>query len=178
MALGKIEIIPSAADTNTSGPGSLDGMTLAPGQSFGPASDTSLSTRSATRKKSSSKKAKYKTRTYERSELVDDYYDRLQTAEQNKPAAYTQGADVTNYQNRLKELEANKPGAFQSRYESQIQNILSGILDDKGFSYTGKDMLSDDLYKLYRDQYTKEGNLAMRDAAGNAAGLTGGYGST
>ena len=206
MALGKIEIIPSAANTNTAGPGSSGGDAVASTSKFlasGPASDTSLSTHNATKsKKKKSKKVSYKARTYERSDLVNDYYDRMQAAEQNKPAAYrksaqvndyynrlqtaeadkpgdyTQGAEVTNYQNKVKALEANKPNEFKSRYETQIQDILSGILNEKDFSYTGKDMMSDDLYKLYRDQYTREGNLAMRDAAGNAASLTGGYGST
>ena len=176
MALGKIEIIPSTADTNTSGPGSSsrssDAVYTGLSLPTGPASDTGLTSKSS-KKSSRSTKRKYK-----RSELVEDYYDRLQEAEGDKPGPYTQGAEVTNYQNKLKNLEANKPAAFQSRYETQIQDILSGILNEKDFSYTGKDMLSDDLYKLYRDQYTREGNLAMRDAAGNAASLTGGYGST
>ena len=39
-------------------------------------------------------------------------------------------------------------------------------------------MTNDDLYKMYRDQYMRQGNLAMRDTMGNAAALTGGYGNT
>lgn len=39
-------------------------------------------------------------------------------------------------------------------------------------------MVNDDLYKMYRDQYMRQGNLAMRDTMGNAAALTGGYGNT
>ena len=74
MALGKIEIIPSAADTNTSGPGSSsrssDAVYTGLSLPTGPASDTGLTSKSS-KKSSRSTKRKYK-----RSELVEDYYDR------------------------------------------------------------------------------------------------------
>ena len=71
--------------------------------------------------------------------------------------------------------EANRPEAYQSPYSSQIDSLLSGILNRQPFNYN---MNADPLYKQYKDQYTREGNLAMRDTMGNASGLTGGYGSS
>ena len=66
---------------------------------------------------------------------------------------------------------------FESRYESQIQSILDNILNKKSF-----DLKSDpnyqNLYDTYAQSYMQKGNRAMRDTMGNAAALTGGYGST
>ena len=38
-------------------------------------------------------------------------------------------------------------------------------------------MNSDPLYMSYRDRYAREGRLAMKNTMGQAAALTGGYGS-
>lgn len=65
--------------------------------------------------------------------------------------------------------------AYTSPYGDQIDELLSGILNREGFSY---DVDSDPLYQQYRAQYTREGDRAMRDAMGQAAAMTGGYGSS
>lgn len=116
--------------------------------------------------------------TFERSDLTNSYLSMLQDAETNKPDAYEESDRVRDYYDRLQEAEANKPDAFQSKYEEQISSILDGILNTKEFSYGAEDLANDSLYQMYRDNYTRQGNLAMRDAMGNAAALTGGYGST
>lgn len=67
-----------------------------------------------------------------------------------------------------------KPG-YSSRYSSQIDALLDSVLNREGFSY---DVESDPLYQQYRKQYIREGDRAMRDTMGNAAALTGGYGSS
>jgi hypothetical protein len=94
-----------------------------------------------------------------------------------KPA-YQRSDRVNEYYEKTRKLERNKPDEFESKYESQISDILDNILNRPKFSYTAEDMTNDDLYKMYRDQYMRQGNLAMRDTMGNAASLTGGYGNT
>lgn len=64
---------------------------------------------------------------------------------------------------------------YSSRYASQIDALLDSVLNREGFSY---DLESDPLYQQYRKQYIREGDRAMRDTMGNAAALTGGYGSS
>lgn len=91
---------------------------------------------------------------------------------------YTPSAMVTGYKNKLKEVENAKPGPFQSQWKDQINNTLNNIINEKEFSYTGKDLMNDDLYKMYSDLYEKNARKAMQDAQGEAADLTGGYGST
>lgn len=94
-----------------------------------------------------------------------------------KPA-YQRSDRVNEYYEKTRKLERNKPDEFESKYENQISDILDNILNRPKFSYTAEDMTNDDLYKMYRDQYMRQGNLAMRDTMGNAAALTGGYGNT
>lgn len=91
---------------------------------------------------------------------------------------YQRSDRVNEYYNKTRNLEKNKPDEFESKYEDQISNILDNIMNRPKFSYTSEDMVNDDLYKMYRDQYLRQGNLAMRDTMGNAAALTGGYGNT
>lgn len=91
---------------------------------------------------------------------------------------YQRSDRVNEYYNKTRNLEKNKPDEFESKYEDQISSILDNIMNRPKFSYTSKDMVNDDLYKMYRDQYMRQGNLAMRDTMGNAAALTGGYGNT
>ena len=91
---------------------------------------------------------------------------------------YQRSDRVNEYYNKTRNLEKNKPDEFESKYEDQISSILDNIMNRPKFSYTSEDMVNDDLYKMYRDQYMRQGNLAMRDTMGNAAALTGGYGNT
>lgn len=91
---------------------------------------------------------------------------------------YQRSGRVNEYYNKTRNLEKNKPDEFESKYEDQISSILDNIMNRPKFSYTSEDMVNDDLYKMYRDQYMRQGNLAMRDTMGNAASLTGGYGNT
>ena len=91
---------------------------------------------------------------------------------------YQRSDRVNEYYEKTRKLERNKPDEFESKYEGQISDILDNILNRPKFSYTAEDMANDDLYKMYRDQYMRQGNLVMRDTMGNAAALTGGYGNT
>lgn len=91
---------------------------------------------------------------------------------------YNRSDRVNEYYNRVQDFEANTPEAFDSNYQGEIDNILDNILNRKEFSYTSDDLVNDDLYKMYRDSYMRQGNMAMRDTMGNASAMTGGYGNT
>lgn len=60
-------------------------------------------------------------------------------------------------------------------YKDQMQGYLYQINNRKPFQF---DLNNDALYQQYKDQFTKLGKAAMEDTMGQAAGLTGGYGST
>ena len=64
---------------------------------------------------------------------------------------------------------------YTEKYQTQIDDLLSGILNREEFSYN---YLDDPLYQQLRDSYTREGNRAMLDTMGQAAARTGGYLST
>lgn len=116
---------------------------------------------------------------YTRSDKVNQLYDRAQSA-----AGRVEGMDwepsdrLEEYADKLAEVEDNRPDPFQSKYTDTINSLLDSILNEKEFSYTGKDLMSDDLYKMYADQYEHNARKAMQDAMGNAQAMTGGYGST
>lgn len=75
------------------------------------------------------------------------------------------------------ELEAWKsarPEYGGAKYASEIEKQL-GELSNRKFSY---DAENDPVYRAYRDSYTDEARLAMQDAMGKAAALTGGMGNS
>lgn len=89
---------------------------------------------------------------------------------------YKPSQKVNDYADRLDELENNKPGDYQSKYNNQIDSIIDSILNRPNFDQNS--VYDTDLYKNYREQYMQQGNKAMRDTIGNISGMTGGYGST
>lgn len=74
----------------------------------------------------------------------------------------------------LKAAQNNKP-VYADSYSDQIQEIYDKIMNREDFTY---DLNSDMLYQQMKDQYTDLGRQAMQDTMGQAAGLTGGYGSS
>lgn len=68
-----------------------------------------------------------------------------------------------------------KPPTYAGTYEDQLADLYDRIQNREDFSY---DVNADPLYQNYRDQYIQGGKRSMRDTMGQAAGLTGGYGST
>ena len=82
--------------------------------------------------------------------------------------------DYRNTMEALKESEFSLP-EYSSSYDEQISQIYNKIVSREPFSY---DPMSDSLYGHYREQYTQMGRKAMRDTMGQAAALTGGYGSS
>jgi len=88
---------------------------------------------------------------------------------------YSPSQATTDAANLLAQYEANKPGAYQSNYAAQIQDMLDQIMNREKFSY---DFNADPLYQQMSQKYQQQGKMAMMDAMGNAAALTGGYGSS
>ena len=58
--------------------------------------------------------------------------------------------------------------------DKELDRLYSGI-SGRSFSYNPS---ADPLYRSYADRYAQNGRMAMRDTMGQAASLTGGYGST
>lgn len=80
---------------------------------------------------------------------------------------------------RAQELAAHESNKIQDwsggTYGQQLKDQLSAIQNRKKFTY---DLNGDALYNQYKDQYIRQGKLAMQDTMGQAAALTGGYGSS
>ena len=72
------------------------------------------------------------------------------------------------------EDEKKKTG-YQSTWQDQLKDTVGKILNREKFSY---DMNADALYKQYKDQYTRQGKMAMMDTMGQATAMTGGYGNS
>lgn len=69
----------------------------------------------------------------------------------------------------------NNLGDFNFSKNNDLNNVISGIQNYGDFSY---DVNSDALYQQYADQYIQQGKMAMQDAMGQAAAMTGGYGNS
>ena len=82
---------------------------------------------------------------------------------------------VTEAKAALGRVQAAKPGAYASRWEGQLQELYDRIAERGDFSY---DLGRDPVYRQAREQYQTAGRLAMQDTMGQAAALTGGYGSS
>ena len=68
--------------------------------------------------------------------------------------------------------DAKKPG---DKWQQQLDAAMDKILNRERFSY---DLNGDALYRQYKDRAVKNGRLAMMDTMGQAAAMTGGYGSS
>lgn len=74
----------------------------------------------------------------------------------------------------LQQAQQNVP-TYQGTYDQQLLDVYNQIVGRDKFSYNVNE---DALYRQYADQYTMQGKLAMMDTMGQAAALTGGYGSS
>lgn len=88
---------------------------------------------------------------------------------------YKESDTVSQAYQALQQHMAAKPGEYQSTWQGQINDLIDRIMNREDFSY---DVNSDALYQQYKDQYTTLGKLAMQDTMGQAAAMTGGYGSS
>ena len=90
-------------------------------------------------------------------------------------ADYAESETVKQANAALEAALAAQPGEYQSRWQSQIDDIIGRIMNREKFSY---DVNEDALYQQYAEQYQHLGKLAMQDTMGQAAAMTGGYGSS
>lgn len=68
-----------------------------------------------------------------------------------------------------------QPQATQKTTAQMADEALNAYLNRKDFSY---DLNGDALYQQYKDRFISQGKMAMQDTMGQAAALTGGYGSS
>lgn len=81
------------------------------------------------------------------------------------------------YQQALSALQSaygNTP-TYTPTYDAQINDIYNQIMNRGKFKYS---LSGDPLYQEAREQYTGQGQMAMMNTMGQAAALTGGYGSS
>lgn len=99
------------------------------------------------------------------------------TTKPNTTAQGTSAQPSTEYKNTMESLKAVEysPPSFSSDYDEDISAAYNKIVSREPFKY---DFSADPLYGVYQDQYTQMGKQAMRDTMGQAAALTGGYGSS
>ena len=76
---------------------------------------------------------------------------------------------------QLNQMSQNQPGAYQDAYKQQMDQLMNNIMNRDPFQY---DVTSDPVYQAMREQYMQGGQQAMMDTMGQAAALTGGYGSS
>lgn len=68
-----------------------------------------------------------------------------------------------------------QPEDYTSGFEARLQELYDQIAGREAFSY---DPEEDEMYKRYAKLYAAQGAAAMEDTMGQAAALTGGYGSS
>lgn len=86
---------------------------------------------------------------------------------------YVPSEKVEAYRKSWEALQA--PGDYESRYDSQMQELYDQIMNPQPFTF---DLEGNGLYRQYRDQYMKQGRSAMEDTLGRTSALTGGYASS
>lgn len=75
---------------------------------------------------------------------------------------------------KLSSSGADKP-QYKASYEKRLDELYDKLATRGEFKY---DAAGDALYNGYKDSYIRQGQRAMRDTIGQAAALTGGYGSS
>lgn len=88
---------------------------------------------------------------------------------------YEESDAVKQYRQQLEEIQLQKPGEYQSQYTQQLKKAQDAALNREKFQYN---LSSDPRYHQYKQQYQRQGKLAMKDTVGQAAAMNGGYGSS
>ena len=71
--------------------------------------------------------------------------------------------------------EDERKRLYGGSYDDEIRDTYQQIMSQPKFSY---DLDGDALYQQYKDRYTQNAKLGMKDTMGQAAALTGGYGNS
>lgn len=88
---------------------------------------------------------------------------------------YQPSEDVAAARAYRDSVAAMQPGEYDSGFEDQLQALYDQIEGREVFSY---DPEEDEAYRRYARLYAAQGAAAMEDTMGQAASLTGGYGSS
>ena len=88
---------------------------------------------------------------------------------------YQPSEDVAAARAYRDSVAAMQPGEYDSGFEDQLQALYDQIEGREAFSY---DPEEDEAYRRYAKLYAAQGAAAMEDTMGQAASLTGGYGSS
>lgn len=88
---------------------------------------------------------------------------------------YQKSDAVKRAEELLRQHTSKQPSAYQSKYQANMDDITSQLQNRPKFQY---DVNGDALYQQYKDYYIHNGQRAMQDTMGQAAALTGGYGSS
>lgn len=88
---------------------------------------------------------------------------------------YAASARVEQARQEAQASDRKKPGKYVSKWQQQLDAAMEKILNREKFSYN---LNGDALYRQYKDQAIQNGRLAMQDTLGQAAAMTGGYGSS
>jgi hypothetical protein len=112
---------------------------------------------------------KYQVETPKMPEYNDFAHEKFSYGDINESEAVKQANDM------LAQQLAQKPGDHQFSWQNQLTDVINKIMNGEKFSY---DVNGDALYQQYKDQYVKQGQMAMQDAMGQAAAMTGGYGNS
>lgn len=94
--------------------------------------------------------------------------------------SYSGGGDGSQYIKLpqdlgLQDFSYESAPSYVSKYQSQIDQLASQILNREKFSY---DPETDPLYQQYADSYTRNGQRAMQDTLGQLSARTGGLASS
>ena len=105
-------------------------------------------------------------------------YETVKKAYEDREAhsVYNKSQSVIDAERLRDEHAANKVADWTGgTYGEAVKNQLDKINNREKFTY---DLNGDALYQQYKDQYMNQGKLAMQDAMGQAAAMTGGYGNS
>lgn len=97
------------------------------------------------------------------------------TATADAPATSKVLSPAESIRQQMDTLTANKPGEFVFADQALLDMTQQAIRDRAAFAY---DPNADALYRRYKDSYITQGKQAMEDTMGQAAAMTGGYGSS
>lgn len=103
--------------------------------------------------------------------VSDETADRLAQLE----AGYTPSADTETALSRWESVLDTAPEDYVSGFDQQLAQLYDRITHRDPFSY---DPAADSGYLSAARQYARQGRAAMADTMGQAAALTGGYGSS
>ena len=82
---------------------------------------------------------------------------------------------LTDARGELERYEQTKPADYQSKYQGQINDVMSKLNDLGEYDY---DPAADTAYQQYKSPYAQKAKLANQNAQANASAMTGGYGSS